>query len=108
MRNDENIPLVSQIMLGFAESTGLGDRARHASRRYLWNDAFALCNFLELYVRSKDESWLDLARRLVDQVNQVLGRHCPDAGKTGWISGLKEEEGKQHPTRGGAQDRQEA
>lgn len=101
MHNEENIPLVSHIMLDFAGGTGLVGQAQHAPRRYLWNDAFALCNFLELYVRSQDESWLDLARRLVDQVHHVLGRHRADAGKSGWISGLKEEEGKQHPTRGG-------
>ena len=101
MPKEEDITLAGQIMLDFAGSTGLAEQARHAPRRYLWTDAFAVCNFLELYRGSRDESWLELAKRLVDQVHHVLGRHRTDAGRTGWISGLREEDGELHPTRGG-------
>jgi hypothetical protein len=34
-------------------------------------------------------------------VHHVLGRHRADDPRTGWISGLGEEEGEAHPTRGG-------
>ena len=44
---------------------------------------------------------LDRALRLVDQVHHVLGRHRPDDSRQGWISGLPEQEGERHPTRGG-------
>ncbi len=27
------------------------------SRRYLWTDAFAVCNYLELFQRTRDETW---------------------------------------------------
>jgi hypothetical protein len=92
--------LARQIMLDFAARTGLADR-RHTAVRYLWTDAFAVCNFLGLYLELGDERLLELALRLVDQTHHVLGRHRLDDARSGWISGLSEEEGAEHPTRGG-------
>ena len=57
-------------------------------RRYLWTDAFAVCNFLGLARATGDERYTELALRLVDQVHHVLGRHRADDARTGWISGL--------------------
>lgn len=87
-------------MTEFAESTGLS-KPEKSPQRYLWTDAFAVCNFLELYRQTRDESWRQLALRLVDQVHNILGRHRRDDPRTGWISGLTEEEGRRHPTIGG-------
>ncbi len=70
-------------------------------RRYLWTDAFALCNYLGLYQKSHDEMYRKLALRLVDQVHFVLGRHRDDDPRAGWISGLTDDEGNLHPTTGG-------
>jgi hypothetical protein len=100
MNQDRSIDAVKEIMLHFARTTGLTE-SKKAPRRYLWTDAFAVCNFLELYRQTQDENWRELALRLVDKVHQVLGRHRTDSSRTGWISGLSEEEGKLHPTRGG-------
>ena len=100
MEQNTAIPLVGNIMLEFAELTGL-EPAKEAPRRYLWTDAFAVCNFLELYRQTSDEHYKQLALRLVDQVHNVLGRHRDDDPRTGWISGLDEKEGALHPTRGG-------
>ena len=87
------------LMIGFAERTGLiSDRP---SQRYLWTDAFAVCNFLELGRLTGEERFTALALRLVDQVHHVLGRYRPDDPRTGWISGLGEREGESHPTRRG-------
>ncbi|MBF8293014.1 MAG: hypothetical protein HW392_1841, partial [Steroidobacteraceae bacterium] len=83
----------------FAVTTGLTGPA--PPRRYLWTDAFAVCNFLGLHRESGNGHDLDLALRLVDQVHHVLGRHRQDDSRQGWISGLAEEEGERHPTRGG-------
>ena len=94
------IPVVEKIMTEFAESTGLS-KVNAPARRYLWTDAFAVCNFLELYRQMADESWRQSALRLVDQVHYVLGRHRDEDSRTGWISGLPEEAGKRHPTTGG-------
>jgi hypothetical protein len=88
------------IMLDFASLTGL-DPAGGRPVRYLWTDAFAVCNYLGLSQASRDRTFLDLALRLVDQVHHTLGRHREDDPRTGWISGLGEEEGERHPTIGG-------
>jgi hypothetical protein len=87
------------LMDEFAEVTGLS--GGKPVRRYLWTDAFAVCNFLGLHRRSGEGRYLDLALRLVDQVHHVLGRHRPDDTRQGWIGGRSESEGERHPTRGG-------
>ncbi len=91
---------VRDIMTEFADVTGLST-AQKVPRRYLWTDAFAVCNFLELYRQTGEEKYKDLALRLVDQVHNILGRHREDDPRTGWISGLDEQEGEMHPTKGG-------
>jgi len=100
MKQQANISIVKGIMTEFSDSTGLST-AEKSPRRYLWTDAFAVCNFLELYQQTGDESWQNLALRLVDQVHYILGRHREDDPRTGWISGHTEEEGRKHPTIGG-------
>jgi hypothetical protein len=92
--------LFKDIMRDFARLTGLSPPSAHP-RRYLWTDAFAVCNYLELYTQTNDKAYLDLALRLVDQVHHILGRHRADDPRQGWISGLSEQEGEGHPTIGG-------
>jgi len=87
-------------MTEFSNLTGLS-AAGKVPQRYLWTDAFAVCNFLELYRQTSDERYRRLALSLVDQVHNILGRHGEDDPRTGWISGLDEEQGKIHPTKGG-------
>ena len=90
--DDEAFRAASALMHAFAQRTGLIGNA--PPKRYLWTDAFAVCNFLELGDN-------DRAERLVDQVHRILGRHRPDDARTGWIGGMDEETGTEHPTRGG-------
>jgi hypothetical protein len=87
------------IMEWYARSTGLEPAG--TDRRYLWTDAFAVCNYLSLYQATGEEADLRLALTLVDRVHHVLGRHRLDDQRRGWISGLEEEEGELHPTAGG-------
>lgn len=82
----------AQLMASYAERTGISGGA--ASKRYLWTDAFAVCNFLGLGEH-------DRALALVDRVHHELGRHRTDDTRRGWISGLSEAEGEAHPTLGG-------
>jgi hypothetical protein len=91
---------VHEIMMEFSSLTGLSPAAK-TPKRYLWTDAFAVCNFLGLYKETGDEAYRNLALRLVDQVHHVLGRHREEDNRRGWISGLGEEEGRRHPTAGG-------
>jgi hypothetical protein len=64
-------------MLGFAQRTGLAPAGR--PRRYLWTDAFAVCNFLGL-------GRVEEALRLVNQVHQELGRFGEGDRRSGWTT----------------------
>jgi hypothetical protein len=86
-------------MDGFAERTGL--TSARPQQRYLWTDAFAVCNFLGLARATGEERYRELALRLVDRVHHTLGRHRPDDRRQGWISGLDDAGAREHPTRGG-------
>ncbi len=88
------------IMHDFAATTGLTEPS-HEPRRYLWTDAFAVCNYLQLYRQTGEQRFLQLALKLVDQVHQILGQQRKDSGRNGWLSGLDEEQTQLHPTRGG-------
>ena len=87
-------------MSEFARRTGLSPLSQNP-RRYLWTDAFAVCNFLELFQQTADRRYQLDARELIDQVHLVLGRYRDDDVRRGWISGLDEERGRRHPTFGG-------
>lgn len=98
--NQNRVEIVKEIMKDFASFTGLEPESPTPTR-YLWTDAFAVCNYLELFKQTEDKKYLDLALRLVHQVHHVLGKHRDDDPRSGWISGLNEEEGEIHPTIGG-------
>ena len=80
------------LMHGFAVRTGVVGSA--PPQRYLWTDAFAVCNFLAL-------GEVDTAERLIEQVHAILGRHRDDDARKGWIGGMDEQTAIEHPTRGG-------
>jgi hypothetical protein len=86
-------------MDGFASSTGLTSAV--PPRRYLWTDAFAVCNYLGLWLSEGERGDLERALELVAQVHRVLGRHRPDDVRSGWLSGLPDDAAARHPTAGG-------
>jgi hypothetical protein len=92
--------IARDTMLRFAQKTGLST-CSGSPVRYLWTDAYAVCNFLELHRRTNDCDYLQLALDLVEQVHETLGRHREDDSREGWISGMPEKEGRIHPTAGG-------
>jgi hypothetical protein len=94
------VAIAARLMSEFAMRTGLSPGAQH-QQRYLWTDAFAVCNFLELFQRTGDQQYLLCAEALIDQVHSVLGRYRKDDARHGWISGLDDESGRHHPTAGG-------
>lgn len=87
------------LMARFAVRTGL--ESDHPPRRYLWTDAFAVCNYLAMARVTGEARFTATALRLVEQVHGILGRHRSDDTRRGWISGLSEREGREHPTLGG-------
>lgn len=42
--------------------------------RYLWTDAFAVCNFLTLFIETQQDKYLKQAKALIDEVHNVLGK----------------------------------
>lgn len=81
--------------------TRTGVTGERVPTRYLWTDAFSVCNLLGLADVTGQSAYLNLARGLIDQVHRILGRHRADDRRKGWISGLADDEGERHPTAGG-------
>lgn len=69
-------------------------------KRYLWTDAFAVLNFMELYKQTNHEEYKDNAIDLINQVHLILGSYRKDdkLKRKGWLSGLSYKEGFKHPT----------
>jgi hypothetical protein len=100
MKQTSGLPAAIEFMNTFAALSGLAP-ASEVQRRYLWTDAFAVCNFMGLYRQTNDEEYKELSLLLVDQVHNILGRHRDDDRRKGRISGLNEQEGRLHPAAGG-------
>ncbi len=96
---DHQIEEAIILMNAFARRTGLS--SNRTPQRYLWTDAFAVCNYLGLAGATGEQEYLALAVRLADQVHHVLGRYREDDPRQGWISGLSDAEGEAHPVIGG-------
>ncbi len=96
---DPRIEEASALMNAFAARTGL--TSTQPARRYLWTDAFAVCNYLGLARVTGVPDYTQHALALIGQVHHSLGRHRDDDRRTGWLSGLNEADGARHPTRGG-------
>ena len=62
--------------------------------RYLWTDAYGVCNFLTLYRETNDVQYLEQADALVNHVHDVLGRERNGRKRLGAAT-------DEHPTRGG-------
>ena len=92
--------LAREFMQDFARTTGL-DPPGSRPQRYLWTDAFAVCNYLGFFQATGDPAFKELALLLIGQVHHTLGRFRDDDTRAGWISGLPPEEGELHPAIGG-------
>jgi hypothetical protein len=100
MQEEEKIELAEILLTDFADRTGL-DGQGDENERYLWTDAFAVQAFFGLYHISENEKYKEIALHLIELVHRSLGRFREDDSRDGWISGLSEEEGEKHPTKGG-------
>ena len=81
---------VEELMERFSERTGLVGAA--APERYLWTDAFAVCNYLSLHEDGGDQVFLDRARRLVGQVHDVPGGYAENDARRGWPGRMDDRE----------------
>jgi hypothetical protein len=96
---EERVSAAAALMAAFADRTGLSSENR--CRRYLWTDAFAVCNYLGLAQVTHDAGYTALALRLIDRVHHTLGRRRPGDDGGAWLSGLTGAHAETHPTRGG-------
>ena len=101
IESKEKLRIARKLMDDFAQRTGLSGKGGNIAERYLWTDAFAVQTFFGLAHLFAVDAWHKLALKLIDEVHQNLGRFHPDDIRKGWISGLSEEQGQQHPTAGG-------
>ena len=69
---DPRIDEAIVLMNNFAERTG--PASEQPRRRYLWTDAFAVCNYLGLARASGEQGYAKSALQLVNQVHYTLGR----------------------------------
>ena len=93
------LSIARRLMDDYARRTGLSGTGGDIARRYLWTDAFAVQTFFRLALPGTP--YHALALKLIDAVHTHLGHYHPRDARKGWISGLPEEEGRQHPTAGG-------
>jgi hypothetical protein len=59
---DSRVREAIELMTGFAERTGLS--SARPQQRYLWTDAFAVCNFLGLSHTTGEKRYMEMALRL--------------------------------------------
>ena len=101
MEEKKSLQEAQRIMDDFSVRTGLiGDKG-DSSRRYLWTDAFAVQTLFGLGRVNNEQAYVDRAVKLIDMVHDKLGHFHPDDEREGWIVGLAEEAGWDHPTAGG-------
>lgn len=94
-----DIAIANELMMQFARRTGLDGSS--APVRYLWTDAFAVCNFQGLADAGADRPFEALAHRTITQVHAVLGHFRADDTRTGWLAGAHGRASESHPTRAG-------
>ncbi len=93
---EKNLLMALRLMEEFADKTALV--SQKSPKRYLWTDAFGVCNYLGFYETLKDSRYLDLAIKLVDQVHETLGKYAEGEHTHKRLSALDEEEAGLHPT----------
>ena len=98
---DIGIDVSRQLMDQFAERTGLLENDGDSGRRYLWTDAHALQNFISLANITRDKKYYDISESLIYHVHHTLGKYSEDDSRSGWISGLPDELGSNHPAKTG-------
>ncbi len=96
-----NIEHARRLVDEYSGRTGLTGKEGDRSVRYLWTDALAVQSMFGLSHLTGSHHYLDRALELMGTVHYHLGRFQREDSRSGWISGLSEEEGAKHPATGG-------
>lgn len=70
--------------------------------RYLWTDAFGVCNFITLFYETGLQSFLVRAESLINDVHEILGRHRPQPRQQLQGDAATDDESKKPPRLNGA------
>eukprot|EP01124_Arcella_intermedia_P013063 TRINITY_DN19463_c0_g1_i1.p1 TRINITY_DN19463_c0_g1~~TRINITY_DN19463_c0_g1_i1.p1 ORF type:complete len:429 (-),score=93.73 TRINITY_DN19463_c0_g1_i1:18-1304(-) len=97
----KELKTVQDEMDKFSLDSGIERPSPQHPRRYLWTDAFAVCNFWSLYELTHNQTNMASALQLIQRVHYTLGKYRPDDPRKGWLNKLPEDQGDQHPTLGG-------
>lgn len=92
------LEIARTLMEEFAIRTGLRGVGGDPARRYLWTDAFAVQTYYGLADALGSKTAGEDALRLIEATHETLGQHHPGDGRTGWISGLPNEQARERPT----------
>ena len=92
---EARIRQAAALMAGFLQRTA------RTGQRYLWTDAFAVCNLLGLARVTGPSDHTRAALGLVDQVHDTLGRRRPGRPDSAWLGDRPEAEARAHPTGAG-------
>lgn len=98
MPSKDDVQQAREIMSAFAERTGVRDGSQ---QRYLWTDAFAVCNFLGLARATSDERYRTLALSLIARTHEELARYRTGSKAGEWLEGPLGSASSEHPTRAG-------
>ncbi|UFS62831.1 hypothetical protein LOH54_01575 [Sulfurimonas sp. HSL-3221] len=94
LEHSERIEKAAALMEAYDAQNPIGT----GKGRYLWTDAFAVCNFLSLYKRTGEKRYLEKARILIDTVHRELGAFRGDDAREGPLSGLAAADAASYPT----------
>ncbi len=94
----EHVNASKKLMDDFLKRTGVSSNEGNPEQRYLWTDAFAVQACFALYHLLDDKEYYESALKLIKMVHNILGKYRKDEPRSGWISGLSEKEGREHPT----------
>lgn len=100
MEKEKRISLATQLVSQYVKRTGVKN-ADTGNNRYLWTDALAVQALWGLFRETGLEQYREWALQLIELVHNTLGKYREDDEREGWISGLSEERGREHPTAGG-------
>lgn len=98
MDHAQKLELFKEVMDGvYGEYTDESWKPKHYADnkgRYLWTDAFGVCNYLTLYCETNEAKYLHQAERLVEDVHNTLGKNRAQTTRLGNST-------EQHPLNGG-------
>jgi len=98
-QNETRLNQAMNLMNNFLLSTGV--KGARPSKRYLWTDALAVENLIQLELKTGEQAFTEYALELIDMVHNQLGRFDAKDKRKGWISTLSNGEAKIRPTAGG-------